>query len=385
MDLSYDRLLAQIRHEIAKFFLIYISYFGRFGPNKIRLKRRNNLNFIVSTCRSIRPLPYPPVLVSYGMMVGKRHTNKPKAMDDDDSTLSAEGFAFLVNAANEPSISVPQQVVITSYKKASPENNEMEQQRNDATQAQDNETPQTNNPTQHKIKKTTTPKGTSTTVQLQALFETNDDSTQESNKQPHDEDALHDNNPAHQKSRKTTATNETLTSEQNQPSLTFLDNATQHPNNLTRQNNDSTNKKDDATQMNNNPTQNDTKKTKKTRFTWSHPGTNPQCPSTYLVHNGNIKDEMFICRLLHEAPWKAPFGKVTCAWNGLTQKLLSDKHDGTKIFTGANVQTLRKRYQQVYLHLGQVWTKDREKRNQEEASEDDEMDSDQLRSTKQRI
>ena len=268
MDLSYDRLLAQIRHENAKFFLTYISYFGRFGPNKIRLKRRNNLNFIVSTCTSIRPLPYPPVKnvpasVSYGMMVGKRHTNKPKAMDDDDSTLSAEDFAFLVNAANEPSISVPQQVVITSYKKASPENNEMEQQRNDATQALDNETPQTNNPMQHKIKKTTTPKGTSTTVQLQALFETNDDSTQESNKQPHDEDALHDNNPAHQKPRKTTATNETLTSEQNQPLLTFLDNATQHPNNLTQQNNDSTNKKDDATQMNNNPTQNDTKKTKK--------------------------------------------------------------------------------------------------------------------------
>ena len=82
----------------------------------------------------------------------------------------------------------------------------------------------------------------------------------------------------------------------------------------------------------------------------SYPGTNPQCPSTYLVHNGNIKDEMFIRRLLHEAPWKAPFGKVTCAWNGLMQKLLSDKHDGTKIFTGANVQTLRKQYQQVYLH-----------------------------------
>ena len=98
--------------------------------------------------------------------------------------------------------------------------------------------------------------------------------------------------------------------------------------------------------MNNNPTQNDTKKTKKTRLTWSHPSTNPQCPSTYLVHNGNIKDEMFIRRLLHEAPWKAPFGKVTCAWNGLTQKLLSDKHDGTKIFTGANVQTLREQYQQ---------------------------------------
>ena len=198
-------------------------------------------------------------------MVGKRHTNKPKAMDDDDSTLSAEDFAFLVNAANEPSISVPQQVVITSYKKGTTENNKMEQQRNDATQAQDNETPHTKNPTQHKNKKITTRKGISTTIMLAA----NDDSSQETNKQPHDEDALHVNIPAHQKSWKTTATNNTLTSEQNQPSLTFVDDATQHPNNLTRQNNDSTKLKDDATQMNNNPTQNDTKKKKKTRFTWS--------------------------------------------------------------------------------------------------------------------
>ena len=248
-------------------------------------------------------------------MVGKRHTNKPKAMDDDDTTLSAEDFTFLVNASNEPSISVPQQVFITSYKKASPENNEMEQQRNDATQPQDDETPQNNNPTQHKIKKTTATKRMSTTVQLQALFSTNDDSTQESNKQPHDEDALHDNNPAQQKSRTTTATNETSTSGQNLPYLPTNDDATQHQNKLTQQNNDATKMKDDATQMTNNPTQNDTKKTKKTRFTWSHPGINPQCPSTYLVHNDNIKDEIFIRRLLHEAPWKAPFGKVTCAWN----------------------------------------------------------------------
>ena len=58
---------------------------------------------------------------------------------------------------------------------------------------------------------------------------------------------------------------------------------------------------------------------------------NPQCPSTYLVHNANIKDEIFICHLLNEAPWKAPFGKVTCAWNGLTQKLLSEKHDRAKL------------------------------------------------------
>ena len=142
----------------------------------------------------------------------------------------------------------------------------MEQQRNDATQTQDNETPHTKNPTQHKNKKTTTPKGISTTIMLAA----NDDSSQETNKQPHDEDALHDNIPAHQQSWKTTATNNTLTSEQNQPSLTIVDNATQ------QQNNDSTKLNDDATQMNNNPTQNDTKKKKRLGLHGHIPG---------LIHN----------------------------------------------------------------------------------------------------
>ena len=105
----------------------------------------------------------------------------------------------------------------------------------------------------------------------------------------------------------------------------------------------------------------------------------------YLIHNANIKDDVFIRHLLKEAPWKAPFGKVTCAWDGLKQKLMTEKHDGAQLFGGANVQTLRKRYQQVYLHLGQLWTKEREKRNPEEASEDEEVDNDQLCSTKQRI
>ena len=94
---------------------------------------------------------------------------------------------------------------------------------------------------------------------------------------------------------------------------------------------------------------------------------------------------MFIRHLLKEAPWKAPFGKVTCAWDGLTKKLMTERHDGAQLFGGANVQTLRKRYQQVYLHLGQLWTKERGKRNPEEASKDEEVDNDQLRSTKQRI
>ena len=127
-----------------------------------------------------------------------------------------------------------------------------------------------------------------------------------------------------------------------------------------QQSNDATKWKGDESQKSNNPTKNKSKKTKKTWFTWSHPGINPQCPSTYLVHNANIKDEVFIRHLLNEDPWKAPFGKVTCAWDGLMQKLLSEEHDRAKLFSGANVQTLQKRYQQVYLHLGQVWTTARE-------------------------
>ena len=96
-------------------------------------------------CRFIRPPLYPPIknvpaLVSYDMMERKQHTNKPKAMDDDDNTtLSADDFAFFVNTTNDPSLSVPKQVFISLYNKATPENNEMEQQANDATQPQDNE------------------------------------------------------------------------------------------------------------------------------------------------------------------------------------------------------------------------------------------------------
>ena len=241
-----------------------------FGRNKIllNLKRQNKLNFIVSTCRSIRPPPYPPVknvpaLVSYDMMEGKRHTNKPKAMDDDDTTLSAEDFAFLVNASNKLSLLIPKQVFITSYNKASPQNNEMEQQDNDATQPQDDETPQNNNPTRHKLKITTATKKTSTTVQHQPLFSTNDNATQENNKQPHDDETQQDNNPTQQKLTTTTATTKTSTSGKNQPFLPTNDDATQQKNKLTQQNNDATKMKDNETQMTNNATQNDTKKTKK--------------------------------------------------------------------------------------------------------------------------
>ena len=257
-------------------------------------------------------------------------------MDDDNATLSADDFAFFVRTTNDPSLLVPKQVFISSYNEATQDNNKMDQQANDATQPQDHKTQQNNNPMQQKLKTTTATKETSTSAQNQQFISTYNDATQDKNK-------------------------------------------------LTQQSNNATKWKDDESQKSNNPTQNKPKKTKKTWFTWSHPGINPQCPSTYLVHNANIKDEVFIHHLLNEAPWKAPFGKVTCAWDGLMQKLLTEKHDRAKLFSGANVQTLRKRYQQVYLHLGQVWTKAREKRNQEEASEDEEVDSDQLCSTKQCI
>ena len=200
----------------------------------------------MATCRLIRPPLYPPIknvpaLVSYDMMEGKRHTNKPKAMDDDDTTLSVDDFSFFVNTMNDPPLSVPKQVFILSYNKATQENNEMEQQANDAAQPQDNETQQNNNPMQQKLKTTTATKKTSTSVQNQPFLSTNDNATQEKNK-------------------------------------------------LTQQSNDATKMKDDESQKSNNPTQNNPKKTKKTRFTWSHPGINPQCPSTYHVHNANIKD-----------------------------------------------------------------------------------------------
>ena len=218
------------------------------------------------------------------MMEGNQHTNKPKAMEDDDATLSADNFALFDRTTNDPSLSVPKQVFISSYNKATRENNKMDQQANDATQPKDDKTEQNNNPTQKKFNKTTMMKETSTLAQ-------------------------------------------------NQPFISTYNDATQHKNKLMQQSNDATQWKDDESQKSNNPTQNKLKKTKKTRFTWSHPGINPQCCSTYLVHNANIKDEVFIRHLLNEAPWKASFGKVTCAWDGLMQKLLTEEHDGAKLFS----------------------------------------------------
>ena len=185
-------------------------------------------------------------------------------MEDDDATLSTDDFAFFVRTTNDPSMLVPKQVFISLYNEATRENNEMDQQANDATQPQDNETQQNNNPTQQKLKTTTATKETSTLTQNQSFISTYNDATQDKNK-------------------------------------------------LTQQSNNAMKWKNDESQKSNNPTQNKPKKTEKARFTWSHPGINPQCPSTYLIHYANIKDDVFIHHLLNEAPWKAPFGKVTCA------------------------------------------------------------------------
>ena len=127
------------------------------------------------------------------------------------------------------------------------------------------------------------------------------------------------------------------------------------------------------------------KATKKSRFTWSHYGTKPNCGSTYIVNKWNHKDEILICHLLANQPWKACHGCVMSAWDSLLENLLTEKRDGACVFEGASVVTICKRYEQVYLHLGKTWMQEKEKRNQEEASEDEEMDTDTQHTTKQLI
>ena len=133
MDFCYDWLLAQIRHDLNKFLLILISQFACFGRNKINLKWQIKLNFIVDTWRSIRPPPYTPVknvpaLVSHEFNEENRRTNKPKAMEDDDATLSTDDFALFDRTTNDPPLSVPKQLFISSYNEATRENIKMDQQ-----------------------------------------------------------------------------------------------------------------------------------------------------------------------------------------------------------------------------------------------------------------
>ena len=127
------------------------------------------------------------------------------------------------------------------------------------------------------------------------------------------------------------------------------------------------------------------KAAKKSRFTWSHHGTKQSSGSMYIVNNQNHKDEILIRHLLVNQPWKAHHGHVKAAWDSLLENLLTEKREGVCVFDGASVVTLHKRYKQVYLHLGKTWTQEKEKRNQEEASEDEEPDTDNQRTTKQLI
>ena len=65
--------------------------------------------------------------------------------------------------------------------------------------------------------------------------------------------------------------------------------------------------------------------------------------------------------------------------------ILLEKWEGSCIFVGINVSTIRNRYQNVYLVLGDKWRKEREQQNVEEASEDEEPDNNNEQTTKQLI
>ena len=114
------------------------------------------------------------------MMEGNRHTNKPKAMEDDDATLSVDDFALFDRTTNDPSLLVLKQVFISSYNKATRENNKMDQQANDATQPKDDKTQQSNNPMQKKLNITTMMKQASTSAQNQPFPTTKQHNTRTS-------------------------------------------------------------------------------------------------------------------------------------------------------------------------------------------------------------
>ena len=67
------------------------------------------------------------------------------------------------------------------------------------------------------------------------------------------------------------------------------------------------------------------KAAKKTRLTWSHHGTKPNCGSMYIVNKSNHKDKILIHHLLADQPWKAHHGHVMAAWDSLLENLLTEK------------------------------------------------------------
>ena len=124
---------------------------------------------------------------------------------------------------------------------------------------------------------------------------------------------------------------------------------------------------------------------KKSRFSWSHHGTNPKYVETYIVHEANYKDKILIRHLMQVCPWKARHGNVKAAWKKVLDGLLLEKIDGNFMFAGINIMTISNRYQNVYLVLGDKWRKEREQCNVEEASEDEEPENRNERTTKQLI
>ena len=99
---------------------------------------------------------------------------------------------------------------------------------------------------------------------------------------------------------------------------------------------------------------------KKTCFSWSHYGMNLKFVNTYIVHEGNHKDEILIHHLMHVSLWKARHRNVKAAWKKMMDGILLEKIEGFFIFVGINVSTIWNRYQNVYLVLGDTWRKEQE-------------------------
>ena len=99
---------------------------------------------------------------------------------------------------------------------------------------------------------------------------------------------------------------------------------------------------------------------------------NPKFVETYIIHEKSYKDEILICHLIQVTPWKARHGQVKSACEKVVNGVLLEKWEGSCYFAGISISTIRNRYQNVYLVLGDKWRKEREQRIVKEASEDEE-------------
>ena len=64
--------------------------------------------------------------------------------------------------------------------------------------------------------------------------------------------------------------------------------------------------------------------------------------------------------------------------------LANQQHEFANVFDGATMITIRRRYK-GYINLAKRWTSEKNKRNQEEKSEDEESDAESSRTRKQMI